>query len=174
LVDTLLTFDSSLERLKAGSVAVAGGQEVGFADPSDEGAVTDLAGVAFQLDRFNRDPKIAPEAACRMKRDWAANFFRGQRGRWMIVARDGGRVTGFLQLLHVNGDQMIVDLIAVAASHMGQGLGKAMFAFAARHCTDVATVLVGTQAANIPAARLYESLGFRLNRIQYVFHFHGD
>jgi ribosomal protein S18 acetylase RimI-like enzyme len=36
-----------------------------------------------------------------------------------------------------------------------------------------AAIVVGTQAANIPSVRLYESLGFRLRSSQYVLHHHG-
>ena len=32
---------------------------------------------------------------------------------------------------------------------------------------------VGTQAANTPSVRLYESLGFRLSQAQFVLHHHG-
>lgn len=173
LVDTLLTFDAPIARLARGDAR----DDVGFVIDREEAAVADLASIAFQEDRFNRDPNIPPDCASRLKRDWASNFFRGQRGRWMVVARgtgqDAGKVVGFLQLLYVPSNKMIIDLIAVAPSHTGQGLGKAMIGYAVTHCPEVETVLVGTQAANVPAARLYETMGFRMASAQYVFHSHG-
>ncbi len=172
LIDTLLTFDAPIGRLRHGGPPHPG-LDVGFVLPAEESAVVDIAGAVFGMDRYYRDPMISKAAASRMKRDWAANYFRGQRGRWMVVARDGGRVVGFLQLLYLDGRYMFIDLIAVAPSHMGQGVGKAMIAYAVDHCPDVDTVIVGTQAVNIPAARLYETMGFRLTSLQHVFHCHG-
>lgn len=179
LVDTLLTFDAPIGRLARGGAR----DTVGFVQDAEESAVADLAAIAFQQDRFNRDPNIPPDCASRLKRDWASNFFRGQRGRWMVVARktevgrgvgpDAGKVVGFLQLLYAPANTMIIDLIAVAPTHTGQGLGKAMIGYAVTHCPDVETVLVGTQAANVAAARLYETMGFRMASAQYVFHYHG-
>lgn len=52
-----------------------------------------------------------------------------------------------------------------------------MVAYAARHGTGDGRRAegygVGTQAANVAAVRLYESLGFRLSQASFVLHHHG-
>ena len=47
-----------------------------------------------------------------------------------------------------------------------------LIASAARDIPGPKTVRVGTQIANIPSLRLYESLGFRIADTHYVLHYH--
>ena len=95
----------------------------------------------------------------------------------MVVAETNGQVVGFLQLLWGQEDTLIIDLIGVAPENQGKGLGRAMICHAAMHGTGdhrrPAKILVGTQAANIPSIRLYESLGLRMYSAQYALHYHG-
>ena len=53
------------------------------------------------------------------------------------------------------------------------GAGRAMIGFASANCDCAGSAVVGTQVANIPSVRLYETLGFRLTAARYVFHYHG-
>lgn len=171
VVDTALTFD-------ARAIQAPGNDDrARFARPEDEAAVRALAGSAFQFSRFHLDPALPAALAHRVKAEWAGNWFRGARGDGMVVAEDGGRVAGFLQLLW-SGDQLVIDLVAVDSHSRGRGLARAMIGFAAERGTGdarrPAAMIVGTQAANIPSVRLYESLGFRLCGSQYVLHHHGE
>lgn len=112
-----------------------------------------------------------------IKRAWAGNFFEGRRGDGMLVAEHEGRLAGFLQLLWGNDACLVIDLIGVDPAFQGRGIGRGMILHAARHGTGCGPVprsmQVGTQAANTPSVRLYESLGFRLASAQHVLHYHG-
>lgn len=171
-VDVLLTFD-------AAAVAAPGADaRVRFARPADRDGVTRIAGSAFQYTRFHLDPAIPGPLADRIKAAWAGNYFDGGRGDGMVVAERDGAIAGFLQLLwSADGSQLLIDLIAVGRDSARQGLARAMIGFAAARGTgdgrQPASLAVGTQAANIPSARLYESLGFRLKQSQFVLHHHG-
>ncbi len=90
----------------------------------------------------------------------------------MVVPTYQGRAVGFLQLLS-RDETLIIDLIAVDKTHQGRGLATAMIKFAADSCGDWKRMLVGSQVANIPSARTYEKLGFRMCDSSYVFHYHG-
>lgn len=72
---------------------------------------------------------------------------------------------------------LVIDLIAVAPQVARQGLAQEMIAFIAANGTGdghrPSGLRVGTQAANTPSVRLYESLGFRLVKAQFVLHHHG-
>ena len=46
-----------------------------FAQSRDELVVRSIAKNAFKYNRFNNDPNIAKEIACKIKEDWAGNFF---------------------------------------------------------------------------------------------------
>lgn len=171
VVDTALSFDADAV------VSVDPDSRVRFARADDAHEVEAVAGAAFRFSRFHLDRAIPVDLAHRMKAEWAANWFRGTRGDGMIVAEDAGRVAGFLQLLWSRDGRLVIDLIGVAAGSRARGLARAMIGLAARQGTGDSRrpngLRVGTQAANVPSVRLYESLGFRLSDSQYVLHFHG-
>lgn len=168
LADTNLQYVAPCRMLASRSASGAR-----FARPEDCEGVAGVAQRAMQLDRFHFDTSIAPQTADRLKREWAANFFYGHRGDWMVVAETAGRVCGFLQLLQDAEERLVIDLVGVDADYRDKGLGAAMIAFAAGECPSSGTAVVGTQAANPLSAGFYENLGFRLAQAQYVFHFHG-
>jgi ribosomal protein S18 acetylase RimI-like enzyme len=150
---------------------------VRFARPEDRPAVEAIAGSAFRYSRFHLDPQIPKSLADRVKTVWAGNWFSGQRGDAMVVAEDGGKVAGFLQLIWAGEQWLVIDLIAVRPQSARQGLARGMIAFAQANGTGDARrpsgMVVGTQAANAPSVRLYESLGFRLQQARFVLHHHG-
>jgi len=170
LVDTALSFEG-----KIGGDAVDGG--IRFARPEDRGSVAAIAAGAFRYSRFHLDPLVPRTLAAAIKSAWAANYFDGKRGDGMIVAERDDRVVGFLQLLWSSPDHLVIDLIGVEPASQGRGIGREMILYAARHGTGngraPSRIAVGTQAANVPSVRLYESLGLRLTAAQYVLHHHG-
>ncbi|MBA2587453.1 MAG: GNAT family N-acetyltransferase [Alphaproteobacteria bacterium] len=139
----------------------------------DEAGVRALAADAFVFDRFHRDPAIGRVAACRVKAEWAGNYFAGKRGDRMIVADDEAGICGFLQLLRARDGGTIIDLVAVAGRSRGQGIARAMIAQAA-NAADTGSMMVGTQIANQPSIALYQSLGFARASTSHVLHFHKD
>jgi ribosomal protein S18 acetylase RimI-like enzyme len=169
LVDTAISFSGIPE-----GEAVSG---MRFANSGDRDAVAAIAGQSFRFSRFHLDPQVPNALANAIKVAWAANYFAGQRGDGMVIAEHEGRVAGFLQLLWA-GDRLVIDLIGVAPQLQGRGFGRGMIRYAARYGTGdgriPAGMLVGTQAANIPSVRLYESLGFRMASAQHVLHHHGS
>ena len=115
---------------------------------------------------------ISNEIADTIKRKWAGNFFRGQRGDRMIVATFNEQVVGFLQLL-CRKPTLIIDLIAVDSEHRGKGIASSMIGYASANCGRWIRMLVGTQISNTPSTRAYEKLGFRMKHAEYVVHYHG-
>jgi ribosomal protein S18 acetylase RimI-like enzyme len=170
-IDTALIFEASELALPAGDTRVR------LARAADRGAVKVLAGRAFVCSRFHLDPALPKWLAHRVKAAWADNFFIGKRGDAMVVAEQNGVVAGFLQLLWSGAGVLVIDLIAVALDSARRGLARAMIGFAAANGTGDQRrprgFRVGTQAANTPSVRLYESLGFRLVQAQFVLHHHG-
>ena len=170
IIDTALTFETP--RLSAGR----SDRNVRFAHASDREAVARLAGTAFVYSRFHLDPALPKALANKVKAAWASNFFAGRRGDGMVVAERDGVLAGFLQLLWA-GPVLVIDLIAVSPQAARQGHARAMIAFAAANGTGDARrpagFRVGTQAANAPSVRLYESLGFRFKNARFVLHHHG-
>jgi ribosomal protein S18 acetylase RimI-like enzyme len=167
LVDTNIQFSLSEE------IILKYSSNVRFAQPSDEFAVRALAKNSFKYNRFNNDPNITEEIACKIKEDWAGNFFSGKRGKWMVVIEQNSKLVGFLQLIDKNHDTIVIDLIAVDEKNRGKGLAKEMISYAYVNCLkNNVTMEVGTQIANTASIELYLKLGFHMNTASYVLHMH--
>lgn len=146
-------------------------------EPSDRISIVELASEAFRYSRFHLDPSIPNATASQIKADWAANCCDGRRGDRVWVARQNSRVVGFLASLVSNDLEdtiATIDLVAVDPSCQGQGIGRALVTTFMDHYHNRCNVFqVGTQAANLPALRLYQSLGFKIARTQYLLHYHA-
>lgn len=145
-------------------------------EPEDHAAVLDIAGACFRYSRFHLDPAIPPARAHAIKRAWVRSYIEGQRGEQLLVAVVNGKPAGFLAVLKtlVKGQTCcVIDLIGVDPAYQGRGVGRALTGSFLVECTRRgALARVGTQAANIPSLRLYESLGFRVCDTAYVLHAH--
>lgn len=153
--------------------AAAAAPRCRLARPADEPAVRAIAGSGFSQTRFHLDSRIPKADANRVKEEWAANYFRGKRGEWLVVAEDAEGVCGFNLVLRTPRDSLVVDLIAVAERGRRRGFGAELMEFAASECLGrPAEVAVGTQVANVNSLGLYVKLGFRPVNATYVFHLH--
>ena len=141
----------------------------------DENAVLEIAETAFTYSRFHLDPFIPKELADKIKREWIANYLRHLRGERLLVAEIDGKPAGFLALL-VTGDTEkfgVIDLIGVAKSMQGRGVGKRLVEY---HIQDAyrkySHLIVGTQIANVPSIQLYAKCGYNISDSTYVLHAH--
>lgn len=142
---------------------------VRLAKPEDDASVRRIAGSSFSFTRFHADPFVDNGLADKIKEEWAGNFFSGMRGDEMLVAEKDGKVIGFCQNL-IQGNKVIIDLIAVDRNAQGQGAGGAMISNLRGRYTRVH---VGTQLANKKSIALYEKAGFRFHGAHYVLHKHN-
>ena len=162
--------------------AVAPSKLVGVTSPSvDVGAmpaakkeeVLAIAHDSFKYTRFHLDPLVGKATADLVKKEWVRNYAEGKRGDHLFVATKDGTPLGFLAALKSHdGDTAIIDLVGVKPDAQRQGVGRAMITRFADHYRATKELLVGTQVANTPSVRLYESMGFRLKSSQYVLHLH--
>lgn len=173
VVDLNLTFSVAVGDVPCAKAAPA----VRPARPEDSASIEDIAGTAFRFTRFHLDDVLPARLADRIKRAWAGNYFAGGRGTALLVAEDGAGVCGFLLVLE-RGDAAVIDLIAVAARAAGRGYGSALVAALGNAPLTTGQrprrLIVGSQAANAPAIRFYEGLGFRVDAAAYVLHHHGN
>ncbi len=169
-VDTAVTLEMNAPAIQSDAKKAV----VRFAESRDESGVSHVARQAFEYSRFHLDPLVPRALADEIKAQWAGNYFSGQRGDFMVVAERAGEIAGFLQLLKAPPDTLVIDLVAVAREHRGQGLATQMIRFAAAQCDLPARLRVGTQAANINSLRLYGKMGFAIVSTSYLLHFHGS
>jgi ribosomal protein S18 acetylase RimI-like enzyme len=168
----LRLIDTSVRLVRAPGPLPVPDDRVRFARDSDRDSVVAVASRSFWASRFHLDPRVPARAADALKGAWAGNYFHGERGDWMVVAEDAGRLTGFLLLMKGPGAAVTIDLIAVDPETRGRHLASAMVSFAFANLAEPAFV-VGTQIHNASSLRLYHSLGFTIEDAQYVLHGHG-
>jgi|SaaInlV_100m_DNA_4_1039707.scaffolds.fasta_scaffold06767_2 ribosomal protein S18 acetylase RimI-like enzyme len=170
-IDTNVIFELKNENARELSFSRDLAYRFSHAQQDDLKPVAACARDSFIYTRYHLDPKFTKHMADTIKSEWAGNYFSGQRGQGMVLAKhDSGQVAGFCQTLEPDRKTRVIDLIAVAESDRRQGLAQGMILY------DLGNkdLIVGTQVSNIPSIRCYESMGFKLIKSQYVFHFHGS
>lgn len=161
LIEVLATFAQN-EKSK---VSVEAFNNCQYAVDEDKEQILDIADNAFTYTRFHKDPNISNTLASEIKRDWVANYFCGNRGSHMIIAKQDSTVMGFMLML----DQ-VIDLIAVSQHFLRKGVALNMIAFANQ---EIGLLTAGTQLDNKPSIQLYQKAGFALKDSVYVLHKHG-
>ena len=107
--------------------------------------------------------------------DWENEIPRDVDWAEMLIAEEGGRPIGFIQIIdpaseesHYWGDAeenlRAIDIWIGEAADLGKGYGTQMMRLAIDRCfadTAVTAVLIDPLAANTRAHRFYERLGFK-------------
>ena len=110
--------------------------------------------------------------ADQVNESWTRNCCLGTAADAVVVAEDAGRVASYVTCRAGRkvGHGVII-LVATAVWARGRGAARRASLAALHWFADqgVEAVEVGTQLRNIPAARLYESLGFRMTRTSLTF-----
>ena len=175
-VNVTLDWDKLADDASGNGVSSNGNVTVETAGADDASAIEKIAGRCFAFSRFHLDPAIGVARANEVKREWARNACRGRASVVYVSRQKSDDVTGFLAVLESKsrgGKDAIIDLIGVDTARQGQGAGRALSKMFVDQWRDRAERLrVGTQISNIPAMRLYESIGFRVTETSYVLHAH--
>ena len=86
----------------------------------------------------------------------------------VLVARDGGRIVGHVQVIET-GEGGVFELksLAVRPARQSEGLGRALVAAAITRCRECGgrRLIVSTATADIGNLRFYQRQGFRMCRI---------
>lgn len=174
LVDTAITlerYDKTLLAMGAMGAVRENDAALRLATPEDRDAVAEQARHAYHLTRFHQDPLIPRATADDIQARWAAHYFVGGRGDFMLVSHAGQRLAGFLLALTPDPGTLVVDLIAVAPEWQGQGRGAALMAAAQRH-SHAHVMRTGTQLANTASLAFYQRLGFVVCHAAHTLHRH--
>lgn len=142
--------------------------------PTEHARVLELAESCFHYSRFHLDPCISDVLANQVKREWIQSYLNRERGEVLWGAHLRSEMAGFLAFLRPDKDRGVVDLLGVAPRHRRQGVGRALLRHCFAYCNGQnLSMEVGTQASNIPSIRLYEAMGLRAHRSQFVLHYHA-
>ena len=125
-----------------------------------------LADSAVRLSDFSRfraDPRFPPERVHELYRRWLGRCLE----EGVVVVPPDGR-SGFVGA-RVEDGVALVELVWVDPGAAGGGTGRALVAAALAHL-EMPRARVVTQAGNVPAQRLYQSLGFRTDSCTAILH----
>jgi len=140
-----------------------------------ESPTPEMENLAFQIgmnSRFGADPRIPEDKLKAMYRRWIRNSVNGQVADAVLVARRSGKVVGMATVGAGNG-RGYIGLFAVDAAMRGKNLSVLLVreaqAWARRKGSGLTRVV--TQGKNIPACRLYEKCGYKIEKIEFFYHF---
>ncbi|HEY8504748.1 MAG TPA: GNAT family N-acetyltransferase [Gemmataceae bacterium] len=138
--------------------------------PEDVPDLRQIAAASHTDSRFFADGRFDPRRCGEMYAVWVANSCAGAADA-VWVADVAGRAVGYCTLHRRDGGIGEIGLFAVAESHRGKGLGKALLVRGLRQFAEwgVGEVRVVTQGRNRAARHLYERVGFaeRLRQVWY-------
>lgn len=175
LIDTNLTLKKEIDPQQHKNTAYPSTEmNIRFADSKDREAAVALGGGAFLYSRFHLDPWFSNSLANRIKAQWVAGYFDGNRGDQMVIALFDNKIVGFLQILKPEKNFIIIDLIGVDNNYQRKGIAKRMINFAIQRNSSINHIIVGTQIGNIPSIKLYQKMGFIVDNAKYVFHLHKE
>ncbi len=170
MVDGLITFAIELDKIDVPEVESE--VTIRMATEADAEAAGDIAYSTYSIDRFHSDGSIPKERSDELHRVWVRNSVLGKAADGVVVAEDENGLLGYVtcKLAHDTKDVMgdlvgTVVLVGVSRKARGKKIGKAMSIAAMKWFKEqgCAVADVGTQLANIPASRLYESCGYRIS-----------
>jgi len=137
-------------------------------DPDEIAEIARITAQSMRTSHLHADPRLPIAGTQELYAAWARNDVTGRAQR-TILARAGREPVGYITVLAGPGTA-VIDLVAVAPSAQGQGIGSSMLASFIGWIGDrdlVATV--GTQAHN-PALALYARCGFVPTETHFTYH----
>ena len=135
----------------------------------------DLENLAIQAgicSRFNRDSRIPERKFVDLYLLWIRNSVNRQMADAVLVAHLSENIVGMVTVVEKNG-RGCIGLLAVNEDMQGKNLGialvRAAHAWARRRGLMSAQVV--TQGENIASCNLYKKCGYRIERVEYFYHF---
>jgi dTDP-4-amino-4,6-dideoxy-D-galactose acyltransferase len=142
---------------------------------SDTLPCADLESLAIQAgvcSRFRCDSRIPEEKFVDLYRLWIRNSVNRQMADAVLVARQAGNIVGMVTVGEKNGRGRI-GLLAVNGDMRGKNLGLALVRAAQIWVggKGLKVAQVVTQGGNIASCKLYEKCGYRIEKVEYFYHF---
>ncbi len=91
----------------------------------------------------------------------------------LVATNKNKTILGFITLRKKNENTVEIGLVAVSEASRGKGIAKKLLNFSFKKVKELGfkTILVVTQNQNIPAMKLYESVGFEIKEKTFVYHY---
>ncbi len=131
-----------------------------------------IAEESFIYSRFTNDPNLDREKAKLIYVDWTRNSFNKEK-KYFVTYEEDNKNIGFI-VFSINGSVAIIELVAVDKQYQNRKIGKAMIValerFLIEEKSGVNIIKVGTQAENESAIMFYQNRGFKLVKVNTIYH----
>lgn len=149
-----------------------------WATAADAEAIGQLSADAFSdpvatFNRYLNDPRLTVAQVRKVYFVWGSTSVAGAAADATLTTWDGTKLVGFLTLKQANAEGVArVPLNAVADSHRGKGLYRALVSQAATHvfANGAKRFAVTTQLQQLAVQRTWLQLGGSLEGANYSFH----
>ena len=141
--------------------------------PSDVAALQAIAREAHRDSRFFFDSNFQQTQAEDLFATWIAVDCAGRADMVLTLESDGRGPIGYITCNLISGSNAgRIGLVGVASEARGKGFGKALVSGALDWfwSMGVKMVFVVTQARNLAAQRLYQTVGFRTHSVNVWYH----
>jgi dTDP-4-amino-4,6-dideoxy-D-galactose acyltransferase len=120
--------------------------------------------------RFNVDPKIGRKKFEELYTQWIVRSVSKEIADDVLVYKIEGEIAGFVTIGQKNG-RADIGIIAVDKDYREKGIGKTLMKNAENfYFNKLKVIQVVTQGANIPAIKLYESCGYKIGKVELLYH----
>lgn len=160
LMDTLITF--SLKKIISGSH----NKNIFLAEEKDINEVSEISKKAYRMSHFYFNEKLEKKEIDELYGKWIKNKYK--QGQKIYVYKKNDIIQGFL-LEKISDEEAIIELIAVNEEFKGQKIGKSLVEFFFNENLSKKG-FVGTQISNIAAIKLYENMGYKIEKFTHIFH----
>lgn len=145
--------------------------DVTLAGEADLPILMEIAGTAFQNERFKIDFRLDPRLSDQRYRNWVANSLH-HPAQELYVVREGARVVAFFITEMLEDRTCYWHLNAVATDAQGRGYGRRAWVSMLDRATEQGALRVRTSivARNHRVLNLYASLGFHFSEPLMTFH----
>ena len=171
LADRKTKYKIDLSEIEIKEVNISGTVEE-FSSRKPNRALYDLAVQSGAYSRFRVDSNFSKQQFEDLYKKWIEQSTSRTLACVVFVVKEGKEIVGMICLGDKNGQGRIV-LFAVNSQKRGRNYGQAlvMAAHAWFFKKGYRTVQVVTQGSNIPACRFYEKCGYRVEKVENVYHF---
>lgn len=156
LIDGIITLEIKLDNKQIEYLP----KQIRFAKIKDLKQLLKISGSVFAVTRYYHDPIIPKNKADKVYQKWVTNSLNEKSSKMVLVWEENKKILG-LTTLDKKGQ---IILVGVSEKAWGKGIGRELIKGALNKFRELKRerVVVETQITNIPALRLYQSLGFKV------------
>jgi dTDP-4-amino-4,6-dideoxy-D-galactose acyltransferase len=132
----------------------------------------DVARSAHTDTRFFKDPTLPKDRAADLYAKWIERDFAEHTVLIACESGSSGPALGYITCQSEDKDRGRIGLVGVSETARNRGIGSGLIEAGLRHFGNAgkSTVRVATQGTNVAAMRLYESAGFKTEKVSIWFH----